>query len=45
MSRVLVIQVPDASAFHIDGLCPLPLMDNSSAAAFAKPTDDFVAAC
>jgi hypothetical protein len=45
MSRILVIQVPDASAFHIDSLCPLPLMDNSSTAAFAKPTGNLVAAC
>jgi len=45
MSRILVIQVPDASAFHIDSLCPLPLMDNSGTAAFAEPAGDFVAAC
>jgi hypothetical protein len=44
VSRTLVIQVPDASAFHIDGLCSLALMDNSSAAAFAEPAGDFIAA-
>jgi hypothetical protein len=44
MSRILVIQITDASAFHIDSLCPLPLMDNSSAAAFAEPAGNLVAA-
>jgi hypothetical protein len=45
MSRILVIQVADASAFHVDSLCSFPLMDNSSATAFAEPAGDFVAAC
>jgi hypothetical protein len=45
MSRIPVIQITDASTFHVDSLCSLPLMDNSSAASFAEPAGDLVATC